>query len=131
MTLQEIFENSLRLICAQPNEADTSDYEERAGYILANFCNDCAESDRKYRLAMGKAEILYTPVTYLELSEAFSLSEVFAGAASYYLAAMLILDENEDMSDKFFALYTDSIESIVQSLPAYLGEMTDRYDVLL
>lgn len=128
MTLQSIYDAALRLVC---EEADGSeDYEERASYLLPTFCAHCRESEARYRKAhdMGAGSI---PTSlYWELTEEFPLCDVFVAPATYYLAAMLALDENETLSEKLFALYTDALASIETALPTQAAPITDRYKLL-
>lgn len=130
MTFRELFENALRAIAENSTDGDTSDYEERASYILATFCTECAGLDRRYRKAHGMTDAGSRSLTYVELSENVPFSEVFASAAVYYLCAMLTLDENESMSERFFELYTDAIASIQFSLPCVCEPIGDRYGMI-
>ena len=130
MTFEELFENALRLVAEDPTEGDTSDYEDRASYILATFCSQCASADARYRQAHKMSAVTVSAVAYVELSEAFPLCDAFAPAATYYLAAMLTLDENEVLSEKFFALYTDALATIQASLPALRETVTDSYGLI-
>jgi hypothetical protein len=54
---------------------------------------------------------------------------VFVPAAVQYLASALIVDENEEMSDKFFDRYINLILEIRKTLPATQGAIVDRYDL--
>ncbi len=112
MTCREIFGAALRLLCEAENSA--ADYEERAGYLLATFCTETSPIDNRYRIANGEGEQLPFAKVFLELDSEFPLSDIFLPAAEYYLAAMLAVDENEDLCDRYFAKYTDALASIVQ-----------------
>ncbi len=106
------------------------DYEDRAGYILATFCADCIKADQRYRLTHSESSVAPTVLTYVNLTSDFALCDVFAPAAVYYLAAMLIMDEDEEMSEKFFALYSDSLSEILSDLPMVSTAIKDRYNLL-
>ncbi|MBQ2735213.1 MAG: hypothetical protein IJF33_05210 [Clostridia bacterium] len=130
MTFRELFENALRTIAESPTDSDTSDYEERASYILATFCTECSWLDRQYRRAHGIADATTVSPTYVELSENIPFCEVFASASVYYLCAMLTMDENESMSERFFELYTDVIVGIQASIPSVCEPIADRYGMI-
>ena len=130
MTFLELFENALRAISETSTNGDTSDYEERASYILATFCAQCSDTDRRYRKVTGGGAPSKVSTTYVELSEPFPLSDIFAPCAIHYLCAMLTLDENEAMSEKFFELYSDAIASIQASLPCSCAPIQDRYSMI-
>ena len=130
MTYREIYENALRMICEDSSVSDTSDYEERAAYILATLISECAAVDKQYRLAEGLDAISYTPVACVELDAAFTLCEALIPIAVYYLSAILVLDENEDMSEKFFSLYTDALTSFLSSLNHTSQPIADRYGLM-
>ena len=130
MTYREIYENALRMICEDSTASDTSDYEERAAYILATLISECAAVDKQYRLANGFKAVTYTPVACVELDDAFTLCEALIPIAVYYLSAILVLDENEDMSEKFFSLYTDALTSFLSGLHHTSQPIADRYGLM-
>lgn len=127
MTNQEILDSAVALLCENETDGDVSDYERRAPYILANFCTQNASLDALYREAYGIGSELFTAPVYVELSDEFSLCEVFSAAAVHYLAALLVLDENASMSDKFFSLHAEALTNIRSTLPATIHSITDRY----
>ena len=130
MTFRELFENALRAIAERPSESSISDYEERAGYILATFCTECAPLDRRYRKAHGMNDASYASSAYVELTKTVPFCDALTSAAVYYLCAMLTMDENESMSDTFFELYTDAIATIQASLPGVCEPIADRYGMI-
>ncbi|MBQ8431390.1 MAG: hypothetical protein IJX28_00750 [Clostridia bacterium] len=131
MTCRELYEAALRLVCENAENGDVSDYEDRAGYILATAVTQCAPLDALYRKATGGSAVPLPMGVYLDLDADFPLSDIFSAAVLHYLCAMLVLDENEAMSDAFFEKYTDAIALIQSSLP-FVGEsITDRYQELI
>lgn len=127
MTYRELFEAAVRAVAENGAEANTEDYEERATYLLATFTYECCTLDALYRAAneLGSSE---PPSTVcVPLDDDFTLSDVFAPAAVYYLCAMLVLDENERMSERFFDLYSDSLSTLRASLPAKKESIKDCY----
>ena len=63
----------------------------------------------------------------MPLDGEFGLSDAFAPAAIYYLAAMLVLDENEEMSESFLARYSDQLATLRASLPMGKEHIRDHY----
>ncbi|MBQ9784522.1 MAG: hypothetical protein IJW29_03375 [Clostridia bacterium] len=131
MTAQELLEAAIAMVCEDPHDTDAnSDYTERAPYLLASFLSQCAPLDRTYRRAHALGDGSAFDGASFALDNVFPLSSVFAPAAVYYLAAMLVLDENEVMSDRFFALYTDTLASIQNALPATVAPVLDKYKIV-
>ena len=131
MTYRQIYENALRLICETDDSVDTADYEERASYILATFLGQCASADRQYCTAHQLSTHTVVPVACVDPDQVFGLADAFMTPAEHYLAAMLVMDENEEMSERFFALYTDEISSLLASLPCSCEPIGDRYALLM
>lgn len=127
MTGKEIYSASLHILAETDDNADRSDYEERYPYILALFYGEAEELDLKYRRA-HKIPIEYMYFEISEIPEAeMPLCDVFASAAVYYLAAMLIIDENTEFSDRLFEKYSARMESILSGLPSELGKIKRVY----
>ena len=127
MTFREIFNAAVGMVCESVENGDCADYEERAPYLLAAACNECAASDRSYRMAHGADGGSYSETVCVGLDDAFPLADALATGVTYYLAAMLVLDENEEMSDRFFSLFCDTLSRIRASLPAKPEAIGDRY----
>ncbi len=132
MTYREILDASIRMVGESGENGNASDYEERASYLLATFCTECAGLDRKYRLANGMSDANFAATACVELDGAFPLCDVFAPAATYYLAAMLVLEENEDMSETLFARYSDALATLTPTpeVSATCGSIVNRYPFL-
>ncbi|MBQ9773241.1 MAG: hypothetical protein IJW30_05995 [Clostridia bacterium] len=131
MTAQELLDAAVAMVCEDPTNTDAiSDYTERAPYLLATFLNQCTPLDRQYRKAHGLGAVSEFECAAFGLEEIFPLSKIFATAAVYYLAAMLVLDENEVMSDKLFARYSDLLASIQETLPAAIEPIKDKHKLI-
>ena len=129
MTYRELFEAAVRMVDETTAEENIRDYEERATYLLATVCQQCASLDRFYRQAYGAEDAEVGEIDLcVELDASFALSAAFAPAVTYYLAAMLVLDENEDMSDTLFSHYANALASIRSGLPMKASETVDRYE---
>ena len=113
------------------NETDknTLDYEDRASYILATFCAESSMIDNRYRVENGAGPKAPFSKLYIDLDHTFPLSDVLLPAAQFYLAAMLVIDENEELSDRYFAKYTDVISSILHAT-SKASPIKDRYGLL-
>lgn len=131
MTYQDIFDAAVKLVCEETADSSTNaDYLERAPYLLAAFLNECDETDARYRKANGLEARLPFDKAQVTMSDAFLLCGCFTAPAVYYVSAMLVIDENEEMSDRFFARYSDLLSSILQTLPTTVETMKDRYGLL-
>ncbi len=130
MLCREIYLAAVGMTGEDVSDDCIADYEDSSGYLLATFCRDCAAIDARYRMAhaMGSASI--PSGALIDLEDDFPLCDALVPAATYYLAAMLVADENEELSDRFFTLYTDSISAVTASLPASRSSVSDRYGLL-
>lgn len=108
---------------------DTADYEERATYLLAAFCSDMTEIQETYREMTGEGGERIPPAACLPLDGEFPCPERFYSPAAYYLAAMLVIEENPDFSDRLFARYSDAISTICESLHWQASPIEDLYGV--
>ena len=117
MKCTEIFKGALRLLNEKGAVDENQDYAERAPYILSAMFAECSKIDKKYRVANGLTKQGYINSIYTELSSEFPLCSRFNGAAIFYLASLLIIDENDDLSDSFYDKYCDSISAIVAEIP--------------
>ena len=132
MTYQDILNSATLAACESTRtSASLTDYTERAPYLLASFVGLYANTDRQYRLAHKIPEIeIATDTVCVSLSDAFPLSDVFVPAAVSYLASQLTIDENEELSDRFFDRYIDMILAIRRELPCVCEPISDRYGLI-
>ena len=129
MKCSEIFKSALRLLNEKGAEDENEDYAERAPYILSTMFSESAKTDKKYREANGLGEQgAFSPI-YVELSEEFPLASRFASAATFYLASLLILDANEELSDTFYEKYCDSMSAILSEIPCASASLEKIKDV--
>ena len=127
----QIYNNALAHIGERVTSVFTGDYVERAPYLLASFCSLAKNIDKKIR----KAEKLgdqpkFSPVL-LGINEDFPLCEQLCTAASYYLASMLAIDEDPELSENLYDKYCDCIATVGAmydiSEPASCGSITEKY----
>ncbi len=113
MTYQTLFESALALICEDKNDRDgISDYIERAPYLFANVLTACEVLDQEYREFFALEQRSAFDGAQVSMEASFELAQTFAPAAVYYVASMLVLDENEKMSDRLFDLYSGALSNI-------------------
>lgn len=131
MTYRALYQAALRMVCESELDRDTDDYEDRAGYLLATFCAEHTPTDNRYRREKGHSELPAFTKACVELDEKFPLSNVFAPIAQYYLAAMLVIDENEELSDRCFARYTETLAALQKEFASTAAPIRDHYRGLL
>lgn len=130
MTYRDVLDAAVKLLCEDVANGYVEDYAERAPYVLATFDIECAAADRAYRQSHGLQKQQPLDVACVALEDEFRLHGVFYPAALYYLSAMLVMDENEVMGERFFELYSDAISSILASLPATAEKIVDSYHLI-
>ena len=126
VTCKKIFLAALALL-GEPDGSCPDDLGEHATYHLAAFCTENAALDRLYREHRGLPEADGFDNVAIGLDEPFPLSERFVPAAATYLAAMLVLDENEELSDKLYGRYCDMMASLCTAIPGASQAITDIY----
>ena len=119
---EELLMSATAMLCENTSEIP-DDYLERAPFILGQFYLQHEELDERIRKAYGlkKDYAIGSVLSYLE--ENFMFVPQLVASAVYYLAAMLVMDENEELGEKFFALYADEISRVEASIP-FLKEKT-------
>ena len=122
-----IYKSALSLIAQSTADGENLDYQERAPYIIAAFCSDTSEIDAAFRKHLGLPVVSNFEKIFLDLNEDFPLLEKFAAVAAKYLAAMLVIDEDSELSDRLFAMYCDAISLIKNELPMALEKIADKY----
>ena len=126
MTNKEIYQGALALI-AEPDGSGAEDYAERAPYIIANFITENSALDDRYRLFIGAEDKKAAFPVYAALDDVFPLLSRFSSAAQYYLASMLIADEDMERSDGFFDRYCTAMSDILSEIPAMCERITNVY----
>ena len=127
MKNRDIYTSALHLIGEDIDTEANSDYEERASYLLAAFYTEAAQTDKSYREANELEKASETDCVFLPLEADFPCTDRFATAAALYLAAMLIIDENIELSDKLFDRYCDIMATIHSEIPAKIEKIAQKY----
>ena len=124
---RDIYTGALKILSERVEIGTSEDYEERAPYLIAAFCCECAEADRVYRRARSLPAAKAVNDVYVDLSADFACSSRFSTAACMYLASMLVIDEDPELSDKLFDKYSDIMSAICAELPAQIEAISNKY----
>lgn len=129
MLYRDLIQSAIAIVCENAVVSfGNEDYHARAPYLLAAFVTQYAKLDGDYRKVNGmEKKVISTDAAAIESDDEFPLCDVFAPAAIYHLAAGLVIDENEEMSDKFFDRYINAILEIRKNLPSLAEPIVDRY----
>ncbi len=127
MKNQDIYDGALRILAERCDAGLNEDYEERAPYIIAAFCYESSEADAAYRKSHYLPAAPSVSEVYLNLSDKFPCCERFSAAACMYLASMLVVDEDSELSDKLFDKYSEMMSSICSKIPAIVEPISDKY----
>ena len=111
ITCRDIYTNALVHIGEVSNSDFTADYEDRAPYLIASFCSLSKSIDKQIRKAQNLAEQSKFSPVFLSLDSSFPLCEDLSPIAALYTAAMLVIDEDADLSDSLYDKYCDGIAS--------------------
>ena len=126
MTNKDIFLGALALV-GEPVGLSAADYAERTPYIIANFITENAALDDKYRAAVGEAPKEAVCTVFAADDDEFPLLLRFSSAAQYYLASMLIADEDGERSDGFFDKFCTAMADIMAEIPAVSERIVNVY----
>ncbi len=129
MTYREILNSAISAVCEDTSAAGgTEDYTYRGQYLLATFVVEQAPLDAQYRRANGlPAAKITTDMVSVDPEDDFPLCNTFMPAAVNYLASALVIDENEEMSDRFFDRFVNNMLTLKQSIPATQEKIKDCY----
>ena len=130
MKNRDIYVSALHLIGENAYAEENSDYEERAPYLLAAFCSEAAATEAAYREYKNLGEAPTVDAVSIPLEIDFPFAERFVHAAVQYLAAMLIIDENAELSDKLFDKYCVIMATIQSEIPAKIEKIAEKYGAI-
>ena len=130
MIYRDIYQAAVQMISEDHIVGDVEDYERRSGYLLGTVTAQLKPIDKRYRSVHNEGEPAKSTALCVNLDATFPLCDAFISAATYYLASMLVMEENERIGDRIFAMYADEIASIEASLPTTAKPITDRYGLL-
>ena len=127
MTNREIYQAALVKLDEPIAQGVNPDYDERAPFLIAQFCRLANPVDKKYRVAYGMEKRTAKLKACPSLDEEFALCEAFEAPAISYIAAELVLCDDERFSERLSSEWIDYMTSIECSLPAALESIADRY----
>ena len=127
MENQQIYENALRLLAQPTEETENEDYKERAPYLIAACCNAIRTLDRLLRQATDGSTAAEFGSVWLDLADEFPLLEQFAPTVCLYVAAMLVIDEDSELSDSLYDRYCDTVATLQAEVPAILQSIKNKY----
>jgi hypothetical protein len=127
MLNKDIYDNALSILAESMVEGANTDYEERAPFLLAAFCTEALDTDTALRQALDESKAKAFNPVFVSLDDEFPLLARFSPAGALYLASMLVVDEDPDLSDRLYDKYSDAMSSICATLPAACESITDRY----
>ena len=127
MKNRDIYISALHLIGEKADSEENCDYEERAPYLLSAFCTEAEATEKAYReyKTLGDPPEIDNVCIPLDLD--FPRVDRFCRAATLYLAAMLIIDENPELSDKLFDKYCCAMATIQSEIPARIERIAEKY----
>ena len=129
MKIQEIYDGALRLAGEISLSGANEDYEERAPYLTAIICHRYGHLDRLYRKAHGLEEQNLLSLTKFPFPATFPLSDCFVYPISLHLAALLVLEENPDLSQHLTDMADHAVEEIRHSIPFCKEEIISHYAI--
>lgn len=129
MKCSDIFNAALRLLNEKESTllTETDELRDRAPFILATCCEELAQLDHHYRQANGLDSAPPHHAVCLPLSADFPLCKRFAPIAAYYLASLLIADENMTLADFFYDKFSDAVATLTGEIPAVCHKIYDAY----
>ena len=127
MKIKEIFDSTMGILSKNDITVSESDFKERAPFIIAMFCCNTAAVDRDLRESHGFPTQKHFNEVFLDMEEDFPLDSRFSTPAAYYLAAMLIMDEKENVSDRLFDLFSNNISEVIKEIPSRKHKIINVY----
>ena len=126
--ISRIFDAALALI-DEINDGSVDDYLERCPYLAAAFCTEVGAIDLLFRENVGGGIQPVFSAVSIGMNEGFPLSYRFVPAAASYIAAMLVLEENEELYEKLYSRYSDQISAICAEIPGASEKIVEIYGV--
>ena len=127
MKNRDIYKSALHILSQPVSEDENEDFEERAPFLISSFCFDALEIDSILRKILGIEPLGEFNRVFLPLDEDFPLVNKLAPLAAKYLAAMLVIDENSELSDKLYEQYCDGISRLRSEIPCVIESIKNKY----
>lgn len=144
MRVREIYDAALAFLGEKEGTHIEYDFERRAGYIIAEAVTMLKGLDRDLRRSSGEEDHEYPggdangmprdsllfaePVVY-SMDNDFPLCDVLAHPAALFVSAMLMVNQNQDLYEYFYGLWSAETARITASIPAECTGTKDNYPV--
>lgn len=126
MNCRNIFNCAAALIAEDPYDENNEDLLIRSVNIINTFIYNTYDVGNLYEMrVLNQFERHYREVENID--DTFPLCDDIAGICIYYLAAMLINNENTELSGKFYNEYKTMLNNIVDKIPADIQSISDIY----
>lgn len=135
-SVNDVYTKALGFLGELDDPQGAFDYEARAPYLIASFCCNAKSLDKTLREANClEEEPSFSPI-YISISEDFPLCDELIHPATLYVASMLVIDENSELSEKLYDQYCDSMATLAASLnvngspsvnPAVCESISEKY----
>lgn len=127
MICRGVYEHALAILGEDLSGRYSDDYLERSMYLIALICSNLCEKDQILRKEKGLPEQGNINKEKIVLSEEFPLCDEFLPAVAYYLASMLIFDEDHGRSDMLFEKYVACVKEVSGSLAYESKGIINKY----
>ncbi len=94
---------------------------------MAVFCLEAKDCDDALRSFTGQEQSAGFDGIYIPLEDDFPLLDKLAAPAALYLAAMLILDDSAELSDKLYDKYSDAMSQIYSGICGVREDTVNSY----
>ena len=131
MTCQDIYKIALSFLGEDTSGKFSSDYEQRAPYLIAALYPILREDDNILRRSRGLPTQENEYAEKAELYEKFKLCDDFATAAAYYVASLLIFESDTARADRLFEKYNDLAKKVMTNIPFESKKTVDKYPQLV
>ena len=127
MKNRDIYKTALHILAQPVIDGENEDFEDRAPCLISSFCFDVFEVDSALRTFLDLKPLKDFNRVYLPLDEDFPLVDKLAPLAAKYLAAMLVIDENPELSDRLYEQYCDGISRVRSEIPCVSESIKNKY----
>ncbi len=108
----DVYNKALGFIGELNDPQGNTDYETRAPYLLASFCSTAKALDKSLRKTNGLDDTPSFSPIYISLMDTFPLCDELIHPAALYIASMLIIDDDSELSAVLYDQYCDAIATI-------------------
>lgn len=126
MNCRKIFDCAAALIAEDPHNDDIQDLLDRSVGILNTCIYNTYDINNMYEMrVLNRPEPQYCEIESID--DEFPLCDDMAGICIYYLASVLVNNENVELSDNFNGEYKSLLNDIIKKIPADVEKISDIY----